>query len=346
MKLAKIAVLSLLALALAAPAVAGPAGSVPPVLLADFDDDGQTDVLVEDSSGRLWVYLTAADGISFSGGGSPVVVPGGFSVVGVADLNADGRADVLVQDGSGLLYTYITAAGGITFDSGASGSPVTIPAGFSFVAANDFDGDSAADILVEEDSTGLLYVFINGGAGISVSGGGAPVTLPGGFSVASAADYNGDGLADVLVKDGSGLLYTYITAAGGVTFSGGGSPVTIPAGFAYVGSGDYTADATGALNDIVVFNSTTDLVYIYATGADGISVDTGSSGSPVTLVSGYSIVGIADFTGDGTVDTLIENGSKLLYVFKHSGPATIDTGASGSPVTIPGTFDLSVPITL
>jgi len=351
MKLVKLAVLSLFALCLSGPAFAGPGSGGGQQVVADFNGDGRADLLTVDSNGLLFVFITDTDGVSVdnAASGAPATLPVGFSVVDAADFNGDGRADVLVRDGSGLLFVFITDTDGISFDLGASGAPTSLSSDFQVVACNDFDGDGNADILVQNTTTGLLFVFVLNADGISINNAasGAPSTLSASFAVRSAADYNGDGRADLLVEDVSGgasdgLLFIFITAVGGISFDNGasGALTTIASDFSYVGSGDFTGDMGGPRADVMVV-SDMGLAFVFVVDSSGVAVDNGASGAPFSTPGTFAINGIGDFNGDGKTDSLLEDATKLVFIFIHDDAATVNNGASGSPVTFPGTFDLA-----
>jgi len=201
-------------------------------------------------------------------------MPAGFSVAGIGDANGDGRDDVYVQDSTGLLWVYIVAADGISFDNGASGTPVTVPAGWSVVSIGDYNGDGRSDVVVQNDS--------------------------------------------------SGQLWTYITAADGISFDSqaSGSVAGVPAGWNWSGGGDFTTGT--ASSDLTVQNGAGGIVWVYATNADGVSLDAGASALNVGATSGstdLTVQGIADFNADGIADTLVTNPSDgFMYVFLNAGP--------------------------
>ncbi len=87
---------------------------------------------------------------------------------------------------------------------------------------NDYNGDGKSDLLLRNDSTGMLWDYQMNGTAIA---GGGLVDNPGtAWKVVGDGDYNGDGKADILLHNAStGMLWEYqmngntIAANGGVT---------------------------------------------------------------------------------------------------------------------------------
>ncbi len=143
-----------------------------------------------------------------------------------------------------------------------------------------------------------------------------------------SCDFDGSGTSDVLLRNETGV--TYLWSMNGATVSAG-TTTTVQVGnnWQIEGIGDFDG------------NGTSDILWLYENAADagdgfnGISyvsfqngaVDTG--GGVVQQLTGWSIVGVADFTGDGKSDVLYRSdttGQTYLDVMYGS---DIDWSTSG-----------------
>jgi len=301
------------------------------VLLADFNEDGNTDMVVaigESSADQILVFLGRGDGtfqdplVSSALGFAGALAPG--------DFNGDGHSD-LVSNGAFNSAVILLGRGDGTFDSGA----------FSYIgggaaAVTDLNNDGKADVVT---GTGQSYdavgVLLGNGDGTLQS---CKLFNAVGLSPV-VADFNRDGLQDVattntlLLGNADGtlqppILYNADGAAAVVgDFNGDGNPDTGVSIFVvgngswvvtvFLGNGDgtfrpqqdYLAGSgiffltTGDVNrdgktDLITSNSWDNTVSILLGNGDG------TFRSPVNYATGTGPgpIAVADFNGDGKPD--------------------------------------------
>src|SRR4029450_9600189 len=71
-------------------------------------------------------------------------------------------------------------------------------AGWSAATATDFNGDNMADVIWSNPGTNQMAVWLMRGTQLLLPGPEIPGPIGEGWSVAHAADFNGDGMADVI----------------------------------------------------------------------------------------------------------------------------------------------------
>jgi hypothetical protein len=199
--------------------------------LADFDGDGDFDILFGDWFGHVWLHrnngshespdydiegfrLKTTDGLEIKVG--PIgkdpakdfaALQGARTVLAVADLDGDQRSDMVVGDTYGLVRFYRNA--------GTAADPVFDPAvevgnvkGRCSVDITDWDGDGRPDIIVGS-AGGTVRVFRNvGGAGHAKFDDGTDPGLP---PIKQPrvlmADLNGDGDEDLFIPGTQGSIW-------------------------------------------------------------------------------------------------------------------------------------------
>lgn len=287
----------------------------------DIDGDGFGDVIVgagnlNNGSGRVYVYLGSAAGLSASG--SPIfgsVSQGQFgdSVASAGDVNGDGFADVVVgayqANFAGRAFLYHGASNGL------STNPVTTLTGpdvmsgrfgGSVASAGDVNGDGFADVVVGANgintNAGRAYLYLGSASGLAAAP--ANTTLIGpdvsggrfGFSVSGAGDLNADGYADVVVGaygmiSSAGRAYTFLGSASGLATSAdstlsGADVAGGEFGISVANGGDANSDGFA---DVVVgahlVNVSAGRAYMYLGGAGGLP------GAPSTTLTGPDVVG-------------------------------------------------------
>ncbi|MCW3100048.1 MAG: hypothetical protein JWL77_5666 [Chthonomonadaceae bacterium] len=138
-----------------------PASGYKVVGIGDFNSDGKSDLLFQNSStGALVVWYmngyTQTAGVTLSS--TPA---SGDNVVGVGDFNGDGFTDIVFQNSSTNAIT-IWYMKGTTFVS--STTLTTVPAaGYKVVAVGDYDGDGSADLIFSNASNVSVVWYIAGG---------------------------------------------------------------------------------------------------------------------------------------------------------------------------------------
>jgi hypothetical protein len=185
---------------------------------ADFDGDGQSDILWRTDSGAMDVWemngaqIKAADYLRI--GQSAVGAPGAdWQVLGTADFDGDGKADLLWRTDSGDLAiwemngTQIKAADYLRIGQSAVWAP---GADWHIVGTTDFDGDGKADLLWRTDS-GALAIWEMNGTQVKATDyiriGQSVIGVPGpDWHIVSTGDYDGDGKGDILWRTDGGWL--------------------------------------------------------------------------------------------------------------------------------------------
>lgn len=273
------------------------------VALGDLNGDGKLD-LVETNptpgNGNVAVLVGNGDGtfqsaVNYIVGTTP-------EAVAVADLNGDGKPDVIVGNrNSGNISVLLNSGNGtlnaaVDYLTPNTGTPESI-------AVGDFNGDGKPDLAVAISGVNAtsIALFLGNGDGTLQP----YIPIPSGFHSSAilrivAADFDGDGKADIAVTDGSELAV--LLSSGNASFQ---SPVTYLVG---PGAG---INGTLAVSD---FNGDgkPDLV---TTSRDGLAVFINNGDGTFPTVIPYSpftggAVGVGDFDGDGLPDIIAADSSQ------------------------------------
>ncbi len=164
----------------------------------------------------------------------------GFSIGGsgamVSDFNSDGKEDLSVLDNLGNVDVFLGKGDGTFQAPTVTTSPVQ-NTNVNASVVGDFNGDGVSDLAVIYTSFAsgneILYILLGKGDGSFRTG--ASLSFPGssGYTQLAAADFNGDGNADLVLSSGSGSGFLILLGNGDGTFqtSGayntGGGPVTV-----------------------------------------------------------------------------------------------------------------------
>jgi hypothetical protein len=188
----------------------------------DFDRNGAQDLVLQNTAtGEVVVNYYAVGGTTVTS--SAVLNSGagtaGWSVVAVADQNGDGTPDLIWQNSSTgqVNVNYYGGPGGATLTGYAVMNSGAGTAGWRVVADADFDQNGTPDLVWQNQSTGQVNVnYYGGGGGATLIGYAVLNSGAGtaGWSVVGAADWNADGVPD-LVWQNNGTLQVNVDYYGG-----------------------------------------------------------------------------------------------------------------------------------
>ncbi len=271
-----------------------------------------------------------ADGIALAPSGRATVSSIGGAVWGIAnagygssDFDGNGVPDLVWLNDATRQVTvnYFGGAGGATYLGWNYLNEGGVP-GWHVVAVADFNGDGVPDLVWQNDTTAKVTVNYYGGATGAAYVGWNWLDIKGepGWQVVGAADFNGDGVPD-LVWMNSGtrqVTVNYFGGAGGATYLGwnylnqGGVP-----GWHVVAVADFNGDG---VPDLVWQNDSTAQVAVDYYGEAGGATFTGWNWLNQAGEPGWQVVGAGDFNGDGAPDLIwMSSGTRQVTVNYYGG---------------------------
>ncbi len=206
-------------------------------------------------------------------------------------ISADGKTITGVPSPAGAAGTV-----NVTVKVAGVSSPTSTADQFQYnpwtiVGTGDFGGDTKADILWENTSTGQVAAWIAGGGLLNLG----TVPLNQGWALAGVGDFGGDARADILWQNTTtGQVGAWITGDGWL----GLGTVPLNQGWTLAGVGDFGG---GANADILWQNTTTGQVGAWITGGGWLGLGT------APLNQGWALAGVGDFGGDAKADILWQN---------------------------------------
>ena len=275
------------------------------IVAADFNGDGNLDLATTNAvDGTVSILLGDGKG-NFTATATSQTGSSAFGLVS-GDFNGDGNVDLAVASPGQL--TLLLGNGDGTFTTQTTSFTYGSPAG---MATADFNGDGNADLAIQFWGPSYqLVVFLGNGKGSFTSRVALTGATPGyGEEKVIAADFNGDGKADLAVSNYLSNTVSILLGNGDGTFvaslaasATGTQPVDIQAG-------DFNGD--GKL-DLAVANSgqTQPSETVLLGNGDGTFTMPALS----TGVSAYDALAMGDFNGDGIPDLLATDGSAALHV--------------------------------
>lgn len=331
------------------------ATSAASVAIADINGDGRPDVVTANGYwNTVSVFLNQGsrsfvqNGVSDWVGNDPVAVA-------IADLNWDGFPDLVVTNTAQSDLAVLIGKGNGTFLPVSAAYAVGGSASTAAVLA-DFDGDGNPDALVADNISGV--VLASGGAdGTFAAARDSALVVPpgsnalgGALSIASA-DFNGDGLPDIVVgqsavSTGLGVV-VFLTQSDGSL--GPGTVYAADQALSFVATGDLNHDGK---MDIVASDWSTGGLEVFLGRGDG------TFQAPIDVaVPGYANgVVVADLNGDGWADVALAGIDPVAYVLLNDGAGHLNPAATyplsgmaneltAADLNNDGKLDLCLPVT-
>ena len=172
--------------------------------------------------------------------------------------------------------------------------------------------------------------------GTSISAGGSPGNPGAVWSSVGVGDFNGDGMADILLED-TLTNELAIWLMNGTQIVGSGSPGGVSSDWQVQGVGDFNGDG---MADILWQSTSTGDVAIWFMNGTSIA-----SSLFVRAVPGWTVVGVGDFNGDGMADILLQNqATAATQIWLMNGTGILSSGspgAVGSPWSVAGVGDFN-----
>ena len=170
--------------------------------MGDFDGNGTTDLLWQNSADttQYWIYLM--NGPTIIGGGLVTAAPG-FKPTYIADFNGDLKADILWENSTGARWVYFMSGASV---ASFAAVPTAVP-GWEIAGVGDFNGDNRADLLWVNTATPTQYwIYLMNGPVLIGNGG---VNVAAGYQPTWIGDMNRDGKADIVWENGSTSRWVY-----------------------------------------------------------------------------------------------------------------------------------------
>ncbi|TXS50195.1 VCBS repeat-containing protein [Streptomyces sp. uw30] len=268
--------------------------------------------------------------------------PAVFDAEATCDLDGDGFTDLVVStdppyDGQGQppvpLQLLFGSPQGLTGNAVKLAIPDGARVGNDWPdqpVCGDFDGDDAQDLIVHASGGQLSFLhgpFSRKGTPRTA---GAPIQSPGNVPTGPAADVNGDGYDDLVVRtaEGKGTSAVVLGGPAGPTRTGAALPAGIDVALGTFGKGRAALDAA-----------------IGTMGGTSLRYDLTAAAGRGTLQSPGSTLDAADFDGDG-LSELLSSGSQLRIFHGRTaglataGMVTVQPPAQGTTrVVSTGDFD-------
>ncbi|HEV8147920.1 MAG TPA: FG-GAP-like repeat-containing protein [Bryobacteraceae bacterium] len=217
--------------------------------------------------------------------------------IAVGDFNSDGRADLVIDDFDKNQVSVLIGNGDGTFQAPANYATQQAPGA---IAVADFNGDGKTDFAVVNGGSGSnsISVFLNIGSGTFAAAVNYPVAANP-HSIATA-DFNNDGIADLVVDNFSNNAVSVLLGNANGTFR---TAVTYPVGIGpiFVAVGDFNGDGQA---DIAAANQTGSNVTVLFGNGDG----TFRAGGNLPAGANPNSLAVADFNADGFSDLAVANG--------------------------------------
>ncbi|HMA34890.1 MAG TPA: FG-GAP-like repeat-containing protein [Chloroflexia bacterium] len=243
----------------------------PPVLVADFNRDGKTDLLGTYTT-TIALVLGNGDGTFGPATRFPVGVHP-YSLT-IADFNADGNPDVAIASYDSSNVVVLLGDGHDSF-----GPPVPFPTGAGAIAVvpGDFNGDGKLDLATANHSqSAAVSVLLGNGDGTF----GPPRSFEGGMYAENIAvgDFNGDGKLDLVVTHNSSV--SVLLGNGDGTFA---APADFGAGVGAtaVAVGDFNGDTRLDMAVANTYSSTVSVLLNTCNVITPVATDT-PTGGPAT----------------------------------------------------------------
>jgi len=289
-------------LARSAEADTGPSG-FHIVTAADFNGDGLQDVLWNDPvTNRLAVSLLRGTHLLEAGPALPGPRGPGWSAVTAVDFNLDGFADVpwFSPDTKRATIWLMEAT-----HLAEPGQPIPGPAGEGWTVgyAGDFDGDGMGDLLWYNPDRALISVWLARGTCIFEPGPEIPGPVGPGWTVATAADFNLDGTADVLWSHADTSTIA-VWLMWGTRVLEAGAPIRSPwgDGWAAITGADFNRDG---MSDVIWNNPVKNQMAVSL--MNGVRMVEAGPAIPGPAGEGWTVGSAGDTDGDGCADAMWQN---------------------------------------
>ena len=256
--------------------------------VADFNGNGEPDLIWQDTSGQITINYYVLGGGVYQSWGTLNTGEAGWTLVGTGDFDGNGVPDLVWQNDNTRqeIVQYYGGPGGAVYQGWAYLNAAGVP-GWTVAAVADMNGDGVPDLIWQNTTTTQVVVNYYGGAGGAVYQGWAylePVGAPG-WKVVAAADFDGNGTTDLIWQNSTTTLVVvhYFGGAGGVVFQRWAYVDSVGApGWKVVGAADF--DGNGTPDLIWQNNSTSQVIAHYYGGTGGTvlrgwaSVNPGAAG--------------------------------------------------------------------